>query len=46
MAFASHDAEIVLRVLVAVLHLDRVPGQLSSSEIALILMTRLPVVWC
>jgi len=39
----------MLGMLVAILHLDRVAGQLSlvgSSEIALILMTRVPAVWC
>jgi len=49
MAFASHDAEIMLRVLVAVLHLYRVAGQLSlagSSEIAFIVMTCVPAAWC
>jgi hypothetical protein len=48
MSFASHNAEIVLRVLVAVLHLDLVAGQLSlmgSREIAFIVMTRIPAIW-
>src|SRR5215813_8652598 len=43
MAFASHHAEVMFRVLVAVLHLDRVARQLrltAASEVALILLPR------
>jgi hypothetical protein len=31
MTFASHDAEVVFRVLVAVLHLDHIAHELSLA---------------
>src|SRR5262249_36409911 len=48
MAFASQNAEIVLRVLVAVLHLDRVARQLrltATGDVALILSAARSPFW-
>ena len=44
MAFASHDAKVVFRVLVAVFHLDHVAGELRfacAGEIPFVVLPRI-----